>query len=174
MRSAEQRQKDAERSRCWREANPEKVMEQRRVRGQNASVAAKRNAVKRTRQWRAAYPDKHRAQWLHRYANSSEEQRERGLAYSNAWKNTHREQARATVRNGRRDKRAFLAEVVGAACVDCGDDRPGAVEYHHPDGKAKGQPPLTHLAWPKLRKEAMTLIAICGACHGVRHHKEGS
>ena len=94
------------------------------------------------------------------------------MEYNRRWTDAHREQARRTVREGRYRKRAFLAEVVGAACVDCGDDRPGAVEYHHPGGKDKGQVPLTHLSWKKLEEEAMHLIALCGACHGVRHHKE--
>jgi hypothetical protein len=62
--------------------------------------------------------------------------------------------------------------VVGASCVDCPDDRPGAIEYHHPDGKEKGRAPLTHLSWEALKEEVMQLIAICGACHGVRHYEE--
>lgn len=73
----------------------------------------------------------------------------------------------------RHDKRAFLAEVLGTACVDCGDGRPGAVQYHHVNGRSRDVPPtLTNLSWPRLKEEAMTLIALCGACHGVRHQKE--
>lgn len=73
----------------------------------------------------------------------------------------------------RHEKRDFLREVLGTACVDCGDDRPGAVQYHHVHGRARDvHPTLTNLSWPKLKEEAMVLIAICGACHGVRHHKK--
>lgn len=73
----------------------------------------------------------------------------------------------------RYDKRAFLHEVLGTACVDCGDDRSGAVQHHHVNGRSRDVPPtLTDLSWPRLEEEAMTLIALCGACHGVRHHKE--
>ena len=124
------------------------------------------------RQWRLDNPE--RARELNRRVGKAWGKRnpEKVLAKDRRWKDSHREQARATVRRGRQDKRAFRAEVVGAGCVDCGDERPGAVEYHHPYGKSKGQVPLTHLSWEALKDEAMKLIALCGACHGVRHHKE--
>ena len=136
------------------------------------SAAARQAAVERTRRWRAANPE--RARTLNRRVGKAWGKRnpDKVLAKDRRWKNANREQARATVRRGRRDKRAFLAEVVGAACVDCGDERAGAVEYHHPNGKPRGQVPLTHLSWEKLGDEAMKLIALCGACHGVRHHRE--
>lgn len=125
-------------------------------------------ASARVKRWRAANPEKYRKQQHDYYVRHSEENKTRATKYYAA----HKEQARATVRRGRRDKRAFLAEVVGAACVDCGDDRAGAVEYHHPGGKPKGQVPLTHLSWEVLKDEALKLITLCGACHGVRHHSE--
>lgn len=84
-----------------------------------------------------------------------------------------RAQVRAKNRRIRYDKRAFLAEVVGSACVDCGDARLGAVQYHHANGRNRDVPAaLTSLSWEALREEAMQLIALCGACHGVRHHEE--
>ena len=90
------------------------------------------------------------------------------------WRENNREVANASCRRISRDKRAFLAEVVGAACVDCGDDRPGAIQYHHSEEPKSGRFQLINLSWPKLKEEAMHLIALCGACHGVRHHKENS
>ena len=163
-----------ERSRRWREANPKKVAEQRRTRGQRASISAKQNATERTKLWRVDNPEKARVQSRkdsRAYFERDPEGRRKQWRDS---RGRHLEQSRRSVREGRYRKRAFLAEVVGAACVDCGDDRPGAVEYHHPGGKDKGQVPLTHLSWKKLEEEAMHLIALCGACHGVRHHKENS
>ena len=124
----------------------------------------------RVKRWRKANPEKYRDQQRRHRAKHPEVHQ----AKDARWKEANRDQARRSVREGRYRKRAFLAEVVGAACVDCGDDRPGAVEYHHPGGKDKGQVPLTHLSWKKLEEEAMHLIALCGACHGVRHHKENS
>lgn len=164
-------QRAAESAQRWRDQNPEKVAEQRRLRGQHASPVAKRNATERTRRWRESNPEKALALGRSLYQNSPTT-RAKAKARSQRWYASNKEQARATVRSGRQDKRAFLAEVVGAGCVDCGDDRDGAVEYHHPDGKTKGQVPLTHLSWDNLKDEAMKLIALCGACHGVRHHKE--
>ncbi len=105
-------------------------------------------ASARVKRWRQANPEKYREQ-QRRYA---ERHPDILLAKDRRWKDAHREQSRRSVRDGRRRKRAFLAEVVGAACVDCGDDRPGAVEYHHPGGKDKGQVPLTHLSWDRLRE----------------------
>ena len=138
-------------------------------------------ATERTRRWRAKYPEKYQAQkdrLRERYLSDSsyrEQEQIRSREYGHdRYVNDAKwaDNKRRTLRQSRRRKRAFLAEVVGAACVDCGDDRPGAVEYHHPGGKDKGQVPLTHLSWKKLEEEAMHLIALCGACHGVRHHKE--
>ncbi len=136
------------------------------------SASSRHAAVERMTRWRAANPER-----------DAENNRRAASAYYDRdperrrkqWRNSHerhREASRRSVRRGRHDKRAFLAEVVGASCVDCGDDRAGAVEYHHPYGKPKGQVPLTHLSWKNLRDEAMKLIALCGACHGVRHHRE--
>ncbi len=136
------------------------------------SVSYRHAAVERTRSWRAANPDRARANGRRNSQAYYARDPERGRKQSRDSKTRHRETSRRSVREGRYRKRAFLAEVVGAGCVDCGDDRPGAVEYHHPDGKSKGQVPLTHLSWDKLGDEAMKLIALCGACHGVRHHNE--
>ena len=142
------------------------------------SKTARKNATERTRRWRADNPerahvlDQSSAEAARSLYQRDPKVRAKVKARSHQWYLDHTDRARATVRRGRRDKRAFLAEVVGTACVDCGDERPGAVEYHHPYGKTKGQVPLTHLSWKKLRDEAMKLIALCGACHGVRHHNE--
>lgn len=125
----------------------------------------------RTKRWREENRERYLAYEHARYQGDPAV-RAKSKARAHRWYKANTEQARATIRRGRQDKRAFLAEVVGAACVDCGDARPGAVEYHHPGGKDKGQVPLTHLSWGALKKEALHLIALCGACHGVRHHKE--
>ena len=131
----------------------------------------KQKAVERTKLWREDNPERARELGRSLYQKNPVI-RAKSKARAKRWYEAHKEESRAMVRRGRRGKRTFLAEVVGAACVDCGDDRPGAVEYHHPGGKDKGQVPLTHLSWKKLEEEAMHLIALCGACHGVRHHKE--
>ncbi len=128
-------------------------------------------ASARTKRWREENREQYLASTRSLYQRDSKI-RAKAKARSHQWYLDHTDRARATVRRGRQDKRTFLAEVVGAACVDCGDERPGAVEYHHLNGKEKGQVPLTHLSWEALREEAMKLLALCGACHGVRHHKE--
>ena len=128
-------------------------------------------ASARTKRWREQNRERYLSYERARYRGDPAV-RAKSKARAHRWYKENTEHARRSVREGRYRKRAFLVEVVGAACVDCGDDRPGAVEYHHPGGKEKGQVPLTHLSWDRLREEALHLIALCGACHGVRHHKE--
>jgi len=133
--------------------------------------ASQNPASLRVKRWREQNRDRYNAYQREQYGNDPI-YRANLKERAKKWYENNKDQARAAVRRGRRDKRAFLAEVVGPSCIDCGDDRTGAVEYHHPHGKKKGQVPLTHLSWEALKEEAMNLIALCGACHGVRHHKE--
>ena len=74
-------------------------------------------------------------------------------------------------RNLRKAKRQFMVEILGDACTECGDDRPGAIDYHHPNPVQGKRVPLTVVGWEVLKEEIMHLIALCGACHNVHHRK---
>ncbi len=92
---------------------------------------------------------------------------------------THREQAsryrtnrpemgREGVRNTRQRKRGFVVEVLGTACVQCCEDRDGAVEYHHPGGGGWRRGLYDH-SWADLKEEVMNIIPLCGTCHNLAH-----
>ena len=87
------------------------------------------------------------------------------------WRSKNRARSQELNRRYLHRKLAFIYEVLGTACVDCGDDRPGAVQYHHPDGRGDDRS-LTARSWAEIKDEIMKVIPLCGACHGVRHHKK--
>lgn len=101
-------------------------------------------------------------------------ERERERLRRRAWDKAHPAEKIARDRRYHANKRAFIEEVLGTICIDCGDDRPGAVEYHHPNGRnhQRASPALTSLSWYDLGEEIMNLLALCGACHKVRHYEE--
>lgn len=88
------------------------------------------------------------------------------------YREKHREayNARYRIHNARRrdDKKEFVREVVGSVCVDCGEDRPAAIEYHHPNGRESAKSP-ENLSWKSLKDDVMSLVALCGTCHNLRH-----
>lgn len=90
------------------------------------------------KRWYAANPDKRRAQNQRRY----QKQKTRRLS--------------------------ILAEQVGAACIECGEDRAGAIEYHHTKKKEAGN--LYAMSWHQFRIELPKLVALCGTCHNLKHH----
>lgn len=80
-----------------------------------------------------------------------------------------------TSRRIRDDKKAFVQEVVGTVCIECGEERPEAIMYHHPNGATERygmkQRPLLTFSWERLKDEVMCLIALCGTCHLMRHRR---
>ena len=91
---------------------------------------------------------------------------------------THKDQRREYRRHLYEDKREFIKEVVGEICVDCAEDRPNSIEYHHPQGNLRAKESqwrrggLFHLGWEDLKEEIMSLIVLCGTCHNLRHRGE--
>ncbi len=95
----------------------------------------------------------------------------------------HKEQYRATTvaatKRLRAGKHSFVREVVGAECVDCGEDRQETIQYHHaqepstlPRRQGSGRMSLFDLPWSALKDEVMKLVALCGNCHLVRHSEK--
>ena len=74
------------------------------------------------------------------------------------------------VRRIREDKMDFVREVAGAVCVDCGEDRPAALQYHHP-GKRGNRGTLSNKKWEVLKEMVMHIVPLCGTCHNL-HHRE--
>ena len=79
----------------------------------------------------------------------------------------------------RKNKMEFVREIVGFCCINCGETREQAIQYHHPDGNTRPQPSyrgsgrtgLRDLSWKVLKEDVMTLIPLCGSCHLLQHRK---
>ncbi len=91
--------------------------------------------------------------------------------YRKKWLAENREKVLLQQRRKYQEKLDFIREVVGTVCVDCTEDRPAAIQYHHPNGRSEKKAP-TLCGWEKLKEEVMHLIAICATCHSVRHRGE--
>lgn len=95
------------------------------------------------------------------------------VAYAREWALRNPEKRREVQRrsnqktNGK--KLEFVREIVGGTCVDCGENRMAAIEYHHPSVGHEGQPSFISRSWPVLKEEVMRVIALCGTCHNLRH-----
>lgn len=91
------------------------------------------------------------------------------------WRAKNPKRSRELNRRYQQRKMDFVREILGTECVDCPEDRPEAIEYHHPHGRkytdAQG---LSGLSWPRLKDEIMLLIPLCATCHRVRHRLAGT
>ena len=91
--------------------------------------------------------------------------------YNKKWRAENREKYTLQQRRKYQEKLNFIREVVGTVCVDCTEDRPKAIQYHHPNGRSEKKAPTT-FGWKGLKEEVMHLIAICATCHSLRHRGE--
>lgn len=60
-------------------------------------------------------------------------------------------------------------------CVDCGEDNPIVLQFHHRDGKEK-YPISMYVRWSfsRLKEELAKCDVVCANCHLIRHHNEQS
>ena len=91
------------------------------------------------------------------------------------WRLANLERSRELNRRYQHRKMAFVREVLGTECVDCPEDRPEAIQYHHPHGRKYGhEHGLSSLSWKRIKEQIMLMIPLCATCHTVRHHTEGN
>ena len=100
---------------------------------------------------------------------------ERNTAQSRRWRAANPKRDRALNRRIQHRKMDFVREVLGTECVDCPEDRPEAIQYHHPHGREYGHKHgLSGLSWARLKDEIMLMIPLCATCHLVRHRLAGT
>ena len=75
-----------------------------------------------TKRWRTANRDR----WLSRMRRYGAQWRAKNPAKIRAQKQRQYQRKKAK-------RLAIIQEQVGSVCVDCGEDRPAALEYHHKD-----------------------------------------
>ena len=98
--------------------------------------------------------------------------RKRRTEQSRRWRAENLDRSRELNRQYQQRKMNFVREVLGTVCVDCAESRPGAIEYHHPQGRDYGhEHGLSGLSWPRIKKQIMLLIPLCATCHSVRHYQ---
>ncbi len=91
------------------------------------------------------------------------------------WRAANPERSRELNRRYQQRKMAFVREVLGTECVDCPEDRPEAIQYHHPNGREYGhEHGLSGLSWERIKEQIMLMIPLCATCHLVRHRLEGT
>ena len=126
------------------------------------------------RQYGLTYYQSHREEKKAAAREYNKAHRRERNAYALEWKRRNPKKNQAIrlrhYQTSTSEKREFIREVVGAVCVDCGEDRIGALEYHHPDGRGNHQS-LIQKGWQALKEEVMHIIALCGSCHNIRHAK---
>jgi len=133
-------------------------------------IDCKASAQERNRRWRAVHPE-YAAQSTKLYR---EKYPERARASMKRWRESHREylneKSKADWPRRKQEKQSFVQEVVGTMCVDCGEDRIAALQYHHPGGN-EPKKTLWRLGWNQLKDEVMNVIPLCATCHQVRHQE---
>ena len=101
----------------------------------------------------------------------------KGKAQSQKWHANNRESGLASTHRQVAKKKEFIREILGTACVDCGDDREEVIDWHHPPGyepprrKSGSRIAMTALSMPDLADELMRVIVLCASCHALRHRR---
>jgi hypothetical protein len=176
----EQKAAQAEASRRWRVANPEKVKAARAARrdemadylknrydtrkaaGIEPTAEQKAAQAEASRRWRANNPEKVKAARI--------DNRDKQAAYHHAYRNNPETPVGA--------KRAFIQGVKDAGCCDlCGDSRPYVLEFDHlvPATKlfsvSRMVVPNRH-SLDDLKKETAKCRLLCASCHRIHTHKQ--
>lgn len=74
---------------------------------------------------------------------------------------------------------ALFQQVLDYKCVDCGNENPVVLEFHHLDPSKKEfkigdarQGALTKDRVAKALREASKCVVLCANCHRIRHHEQ--
>ena len=57
-------------------------------------------------------------------------------------------------------------------CIDCGNDDPRVLEFHHrdPNEKESAIAAVLSSSWEKILSEVVKCDVICANCHSIRHY----
>jgi len=90
------------------------------------------------------------------------------------WYYKNREERIARKDRRREELRAWLHELKRdeLACVECGEGRPPALDFHHPDEKDLGVAEMVTHGYAKesIREEIERCVVLCANCHRAHHY----
>lgn len=97
------------------------------------------------------------------------------LTAQQRWYYKNRERRIETKERRRRELRAWFTRLKRDcfACERCGEGRPEALDFHHPDSKDIGVSQMVNHGYSKrrIRKEVDRCVALCANCHRTEHRE---
>ena len=98
----------------------------------------------------------------------------RETAKAARWRQEYPEKYRAAWKAAEQAKRQFLLDARAGGCIQCGEQDPSCLDFHHRNGKQDKEGHIGRIrkfGWVRLRAEIAKCDVLCANCHR-KHHRD--